>query len=73
MAEIAWELGVSVSPSTILRWVVRYAEEFANRWQFERRVGPLAARRQDIHEGGQTVDVPLPRGRMNVAGRWNPT
>jgi transposase-like protein len=40
MAEIAWELGVSVSPSTILRWVVRYAEEFANRWlQFEQRVG----------------------------------
>ena len=40
MAEIAWELGVSVSPSTILRWVVRYAEEFANRWlAFEQRVG----------------------------------
>ena len=29
MAEVAWELGVLVSPSTILRWVVRYAEEFA--------------------------------------------
>ena len=40
MAEIAWEVGVSVSPSTILRWVVRYAEEFANRWlAFEQRVG----------------------------------
>jgi transposase-like protein len=40
MAEMAWELGVSVSPSTILRWVVRYAEEFASRWlAFEQRVG----------------------------------
>ena len=40
LAEIAWELGVTVSPSTILRWVVRYAEAFARRWlPFERRVG----------------------------------
>ena len=40
MAEIAWELGVSVAPSTILRWVLRYAEEFAKRWRpFERPVG----------------------------------
>ena len=40
MSEIAWELGVLVAPSTILRWVVRYSEEFARRWlQFERRVG----------------------------------
>jgi len=34
------ELGLFVAPSTILRWVIRYAEEFANRWRrFERRVG----------------------------------
>ncbi|MBV9034115.1 MAG: IS6 family transposase [Acidobacteriaceae bacterium] len=40
VAEIAWELGVVVSPSTILRWVVRYAAEFEQRWQkFERPVG----------------------------------
>jgi transposase-like protein len=40
MAQIAWELGVSVSPCTILRWVVRYAEELATRWlAFEQRVG----------------------------------
>jgi transposase-like protein len=40
MAEIAWELGVLVSPSTILRWVIRYAEEFARRWHpFRRRIG----------------------------------
>ena len=40
LAEIAWELGVSVAPCTILRWVVRYSEEFAKRWlHFEQRVG----------------------------------
>ncbi len=40
MAEIALELGVSVAPCTILRWVVRYSEEFAKRWmRFEQRVG----------------------------------
>ncbi len=40
VAEIAWELGVLVSPSTILRWVIRYSEEFARRWRpFKRRVG----------------------------------
>src|SRR5262245_7982265 len=40
MAEIAWELGVLVAPSTILRWVVRYAEDFGRLWrQFERPVG----------------------------------
>ncbi len=28
------------APCTILRWVVRYAEEFAKRWlHFEQRVG----------------------------------
>jgi transposase-like protein len=40
MAEIAWELGVMVARSTILRWVIRYAEEFAQRGRkFERPVG----------------------------------
>jgi transposase-like protein len=40
MAEIARELGVLVAPSTILRWVVRYAEEFSRLWQrFERPLG----------------------------------
>ena len=44
VAETAWELGVWVAPSTIVRWVIRCAEEFARRWQpFERRVGRLIA------------------------------
>jgi transposase, IS6 family len=33
LASIAAELGVSVAPSTILRWVVRYTEEFVHRWE----------------------------------------
>jgi transposase-like protein len=40
LASIAAELGIAVAPSTILRWVVRYAEEFARRWEpFELTVG----------------------------------
>ena len=40
MAEIAFELGILVAPCTILRWVVRYANEFEKRWLiFERPVG----------------------------------
>jgi transposase-like protein len=39
-AQIAWEMGIWVAPSTILRWVIRYAEDFARRWRpFERPVG----------------------------------
>jgi transposase-like protein len=33
MAEIAKELGVLVAPSTILHWVVRYAEDFNRLWR----------------------------------------
>ena len=32
LASIAGELGIPVAPSTILRWVVRYSEEFVRRW-----------------------------------------
>src|SRR4051812_9775460 len=40
MAEIVRELGITVAPSTILRWVIRFSEEFAKRWlYFEQRVG----------------------------------
>src|SRR5215813_1410052 len=40
LASIAAELGMAVAPSTILRWVVRYAEEFARRREtFELMVG----------------------------------
>ena len=40
MARIAFEFGVLVAPSTILRWVVRYSAEFEKRWLiFERPVG----------------------------------
>jgi transposase-like protein len=31
LASIAAELGIAVSPSTILRWVVRYTGEFVSR------------------------------------------
>ena len=40
LAELARELGVSVAPTTILRWVIRYVPEFEKCWQaYERPVG----------------------------------
>jgi transposase-like protein len=40
LASIAAEMGIAVSPSTILRWVVRYTGEFVSRWaRFETIVG----------------------------------
>jgi transposase-like protein len=40
LASIAAELGIGVAPSTILRWVIRYSEEFVRRWApFELAVG----------------------------------
>jgi len=40
LAELSAELGVRVSPSTILRWVVRYSLVFEQHWRrFELRVG----------------------------------
>ena len=40
LAELARELGVSVAPSTVLRWVVRYVPEFEKCWRAYER--PLA-------------------------------
>ena len=40
LAQIMGQLGVSVAPSTILRWVIRYAVDFAESMRpFERPVG----------------------------------
>jgi transposase-like protein len=40
LAELARELDVSVAPSTVLRWVIRYVPEFEKCWQaYERPVG----------------------------------
>jgi hypothetical protein len=62
LAELARELGVSVAPSTILRWVIRYVPEFEKCWQaYERPVGDswrLAA------------DQVSQFGNNHPAGRW---
>lgn len=40
LSSIVAEMGVAVAPSTILRWVIRYTEEFVRRWDlFELVVG----------------------------------
>jgi len=84
LASLAAELGIAVAPSTILRWVVRYAEEFARRWEpFELRVG--RSWRADetyikvdgrwmylyraVDERGRTVGSYLSRNRDRAAAR----
>jgi transposase-like protein len=83
MAEVAWELGVLAS-STIVRWVMRYAEDFSRLWRpFERPVG--RSRRCDetyikvggqwmylyraVDERGRTVESHLSRTRDIAAAR----
>src|SRR6516225_6132732 len=55
MAEIACELGVLVAPSTIFRWVVRYAEEFSRLWRSVGKTGCKSWRCDEtyIKVGGQ--------------------
>ena len=77
-------LGVSVAPSTILRWVVRYSVEFEQRWRaFEKSVG--GSWRADetyvsvggkwmylyraVDEHGKTVESYLSRTRDKVAAK----
>jgi hypothetical protein len=71
MAEIVWELGVLVAPSTILRWAVRYAEHFSRLWRlFETPVG--GSWRCDetyIKVGGQWMY--LHRAVDELAVPWN--
>ena len=84
MAEIAWELGVLVAPSTILRWVVRYAADFSRLWsQFERPVGrswrcdetyiKVGGRWMYLHravdKAGRTVESHLSRTRDITAAK----
>jgi hypothetical protein len=56
LAEIMAERGISVAPSTILRWVQHYAPEFEKRWnRFARPVG-----------GSWRVDETY----VKIRGRW---
>ena len=84
LASIAAELGIAVSPSTLLRWVVRYTGEFVRRWSpFEMRVG-LSWRADEtyikvnggwmflyraVDERGRTVASYLSRTRDEMAAR----
>ena len=68
LAELARELGVSVAPSTILRWVVRYVPEFEKCWQaYERPVGD--SWRVDetyLKVGGQWINKAKPSNPTSV-------
>ena len=62
LAELARELGVSVAPSTILRWIIRYVPEFEKCWQaYERPVGDSWRVDSDLPQSRRSMGVPLPR------------
>ncbi len=62
LAEMMQERGVEVDPSTIFRWVQRYAPEINRRVapapEDERRLLPP---RRDLREGRHGVEILIPR------------
>ena len=54
LAELTRELGVSVAPSTILRWVIHYVPEF------EKSGRRFLARGRDLPQSRRSMGVPLP-------------
>src|ERR1700756_4537766 len=56
--------GISVTHTTILRWVRRYLPEFEKRWwRYARPVGG-SWRMDETHKGSRTMGVPVPRRRQ---------
>src|SRR3954447_21350659 len=70
LALMMGQLGISVAPATILRWVIRYSVDFAESMRpFEKPVGG-SWRCDDLHSGWRPVDVSVPRrGRTGENGR----
>jgi hypothetical protein len=64
LSEMMQERSVEVEPSTIMRWVHRYAPELEKRvhWYLGCRATILADGR-DICEGWWQVEIPVPRRR----------
>jgi|ERR1700729_352096 transposase-like protein len=66
LAQIMGELGASVAPYTILRWVIRYSVEFAELWrQFEKTVGRRGVVTRPISRwvaSGRTYTAPSTSG-----------
>ena len=59
LVEMMAERGLSMAHTTILRWVQRYAPEFAKRWRrFARAVGRSASRR-DVGQNPRRVALPI--------------
>lgn len=39
ICEMLRDRGISIAPSTVMRWVIRYAPDFEKRWRYEKPVG----------------------------------
>ena len=63
LAQMMGQLGTSVAPCTILRWVIRYSVEFAESCRpYEKPVRAFVALRRDLYSGWRPMDVSVPRG-----------
>jgi transposase-like protein len=56
VSDMLWDRGVCVAPSTVMRWVVRYAPEFEKRWR--------------RHEKPVGLSWPIDETCVKVAGQW---
>src|SRR5437867_9961624 len=53
--------GISVTHTTILRWVQRYLPEFEKRWRRYARPVGIVEDGRDLYKGSRTMGVPVPR------------
>src|ERR1700681_2179815 len=61
--------GISVTHTTILRWVQRYLPEFEKRWRrYARSVGG-SWRMDETYIGSRPMGVPVPRSRQSGPDR----
>jgi hypothetical protein len=62
--------GISVTHTTILRWVQRYLPEFEKRWRrYARSVGGSLENGRDLYKGSRTLGVPVLGGRQSRQDR----
>ena len=64
LAEMMQERGVEVDPSTIMRWVHRYAPELESGSAGIRATAQRPAGGRDVREGRREVEVPVPGRRQ---------
>jgi transposase-like protein len=61
--------GISVTHTTILRWIQHYLPEFERRWRRYARPVDGSWRMDETYQSSWTMGVPVPRGRQSGPDR----